>query len=99
LGDGARVLARSTRLALWREHLGRADGDDADLIEPGEGFEALQRSARLMSEWEQGDRSGPRPPGHLAVHAVDPVPRWLEPLAALAYRKLLDPDGSPRRPR
>ncbi len=95
LGDGARVLARDTRLSLWREHLGRADGDDADLVDPGRAVDVLRRSARQLTEWEHGDRSIPRPPGHLTVHTVEPVHRWLVPLADLTYRKLLDPDGSP----
>lgn len=107
LGDGARVLARATRLALWREHLGRADvgteGDtddaDADLIDPDEAFDVLGRSARALTQWEQGGRVGPRPPGHLTVHTVEPVPRWVRPLAEVALRLLLDPDGRPRRER
>lgn len=99
LGDGARVLARDTRLALWCEHLGRPDGDDADLVDPGGAFEVLARSARALTEWERSDRSTPRPPGDLTVHTVEPVPRWLVPLADLTYRKLLDPDGSPPRSR
>ena len=33
-GDGARVFARDLRLELMREHLDRAPGDDADLVDP-----------------------------------------------------------------
>ena len=36
-----RRLARATRLELWREHLGREAGDDADLLDPVAAFAAL----------------------------------------------------------
>jgi len=93
LGDGARILARDMRLALWCEHLGRDPGDDADLVDPAEGFAVLQRSAQRLTEWEEGDRSGDRPSGHLAVHRSQPIPVWKRPLAEVAYRSTLDPDG------
>ena len=43
LGDGARVLARETRLRLWREHLGREPDDDADLVDGVAAIEVLRQ--------------------------------------------------------
>jgi phosphatidylserine/phosphatidylglycerophosphate/cardiolipin synthase-like enzyme len=99
LGDCARTLARETRLALWREHLGRQPGDDDDLVDPATAFEALRAGARALDEWVEGSRPGPRPPGHLRAHVIRPVSRWLQPLSAVLYRTILDPDGRPRRER
>jgi phosphatidylserine/phosphatidylglycerophosphate/cardiolipin synthase-like enzyme len=93
LGDGARLLARQTRLALWCEHLGRRPGDDGDLVDPGSGFEVLRRSARALTAWDEGGRHGDRPPGHVMLHRSKPGPRWIRPVAKLAYRLTLDPDG------
>ncbi|MCU1454606.1 MAG: phosphatidylserine/phosphatidylglycerophosphate/cardiolipinsynthase-like protein [Acidimicrobiales bacterium] len=99
LGDGARQLARDTRIALWREHLGREPSDDDDLIEPRQGFETLRRSALALDAWCSSPRTTPRPPGHLRTHHCERVSNWLRPLAQLAYRTTLDPDGRPRAQR
>ena len=98
-GDGARVLARATRLALWREHLGRAPGDDDDLVDPRAGFDALRDGAQALDTWVRAGRLGERPPGHLRPHTTRPVPRWMRPLATAAYHLVVDPDGRSRAQR
>jgi len=57
-GDGARVLARELRLALWREHLG-PDVKDEELLDLRAGFDAWRRMADA--------------PGRLACRAADTV--------------------------
>lgn len=97
LGDGARRLARETRLRLWREHLGRASDDDGDLVDPVTGFEALTRSAAELDRWHASGQHGPRPPGHLRNHPLEHLrapARWW---AHAMHSSMLDPDGRPRR--
>jgi phosphatidylserine/phosphatidylglycerophosphate/cardiolipin synthase-like enzyme len=97
LGDQARVFARELRLRLWREHLGRVPGDDADLLDPLGGFQAWQATAARLQAWHDGGEQGPRPPGRVLPHQVPLAPalkaRWVPPL----YRVAIDPDGRPRR--
>ena len=95
-GEGARRLARDTRLRLWSEHLGRADADDADLVDPDRGIVALAEGAAVLDRWYRAGGRGTRPPGHLRRHDPDRVGPWLKWPALAMYRGLLDPDGRPR---
>jgi phosphatidylserine/phosphatidylglycerophosphate/cardiolipin synthase-like enzyme len=92
---GGECLAQDLRLALAREHLDRAEDDDADLRGPYDAFDAFAASASRLDAWYAEGRRGPRPPGRLRRHHPTPLPaatvRWAEPL----YRILFDPDGRP----
>jgi phosphatidylserine/phosphatidylglycerophosphate/cardiolipin synthase-like enzyme len=97
LGDCARVLPRDARLRLWREHLGRVDGDDADLVDPVSGFEAWRATGAALDRWHEDGRRGPRPPGHARAHEPERVSgreRWW---SHAFHRAFADPDGRPRR--
>lgn len=97
LGDGARVFARNLRLALWREHLGRAPGDDSDLLDPDRGFEAWREQAAALETWHRAGQRGPRPPGRARPHRPGRVRPWAAWWAWPLYRTIIDPDGRPWR--
>ncbi|HEX4528066.1 MAG TPA: phospholipase D-like domain-containing protein [Acidimicrobiia bacterium] len=94
LGDGARVLARDTRIRLAAEHLGRG-ADDAELVDPKSWFEALRAGADALDAWHRFG-AGPRPPGHLREHPRERVTGMRRWGRGLAHQLLLDPDGRPR---
>jgi phosphatidylserine/phosphatidylglycerophosphate/cardiolipin synthase-like enzyme len=99
LGDGARVLARETRLRLTVEHLGRDPGDVDDLVDPASWFAALRRGADALDAWHRDGQEGPRPAGHLRQHPYERVRgarRWGR---GLVHAVLLDPDGRSRQMR
>jgi phosphatidylserine/phosphatidylglycerophosphate/cardiolipin synthase-like enzyme len=89
-------LARSVRLALAREHLDRAEGDDGDLIDPVQTFATFAKAADELEAWHAAGRAGPRPPGRLRRYRVPEVPRWARATATLLYPTFFDPDGRPR---
>ncbi len=88
-GDGARVLARSTRLTLWQEHLGRADIP----VDPDDGFAMMRACADALDAWHESGQVGTRPPGRLRNHRPTPLPVVTRPLARVFYRFISDPDG------
>jgi phosphatidylserine/phosphatidylglycerophosphate/cardiolipin synthase-like enzyme len=92
LGDGARRLARETRLRLWGEHV-VADADE--LLDPITGFDALARAATALEAWHADGRRGPRPAGRLRPHRPEPVRGLGAVWARLLFRTLIDPDGRP----
>jgi phosphatidylserine/phosphatidylglycerophosphate/cardiolipin synthase-like enzyme len=98
-GDGARRYARALRLELAREHLDRADGDDADLIDPRTWFAAFDEHARRLQRWVDGGRQGKRPPGRVRHYQERPLARTTQLWSAPLYRVVYDPDGRPLRMR
>ena len=67
LGDGARRFARDLRLTLLREHLDRADGDDADLLDPDDAVRAVTAAADALDAWHTGGRVGLQEPATARV--------------------------------
>jgi phosphatidylserine/phosphatidylglycerophosphate/cardiolipin synthase-like enzyme len=98
-GHGARRFARQLRLELAREHLDRAPGDDADLIDPHAMFDAFATSADALAAWHAGGRRGPRPPGRLRPYPTPDLPAHVRAAVAPLYRAVYDPDGRPVRMR
>jgi phosphatidylserine/phosphatidylglycerophosphate/cardiolipin synthase-like enzyme len=88
-------LARRLRLALCREHLDRADGDDVGLIDAGDVFAAFAASAGQLQAWHDEGRRGPRPPGRLRPYALPQLTSFTRSWAGPAYRRLYDRDGRP----
>lgn len=94
-GDGARSFARGLRLQLAREHLDRAPGDDADLLDPASAFAAFAESAAGLQRWQDGGRAGVRPAGRLRPYRTPELSRRTLAWAAPLYRAVYDPDGRP----
>jgi hypothetical protein len=81
-GPGRR-FARDLRLRLWREHLDRADGDDADLVDAERGATALRRAAAELDGWYAGVTAGARGEGDRGRPMSEPAS------ASMSWRRAL----------
>jgi phosphatidylserine/phosphatidylglycerophosphate/cardiolipin synthase-like enzyme len=90
-----RSYAQQLRLTLMREHLDRADGDDADLVDPRSSFEALSTVAAGLDGWYAGGKVGERPPGRLRSYPIPTLSRFARTWSRPLYRLVYDPDGRP----
>jgi phosphatidylserine/phosphatidylglycerophosphate/cardiolipin synthase-like enzyme len=95
LGEGARKFARDLRLQLWREHLGRAVGDDHDLLDPVDAVGIFRETALALDRWHLGGRRGDRPAGYVRPHPRVHLSRATRLWAAPLYEAVYDPDGRP----
>ena len=95
-GTPADSYATQLRLTLAREHLDRAEGDDADLRDPRAAFDAFAATAAGLDSWHANRYATPRPPGRLRTyqppHMTALTRIWATPL----YRIICDPDGRTR---
>jgi phosphatidylserine/phosphatidylglycerophosphate/cardiolipin synthase-like enzyme len=95
LGDGARKYARDLRLQLWREHLGRTEGDEGDLLDPAEAVAVFRQTAEALERWHSGAPRGERPPGRVRPHPRVRLSEWTRLWDLPIYRNIYDPDGRP----
>jgi phosphatidylserine/phosphatidylglycerophosphate/cardiolipin synthase-like enzyme len=93
--DGGTRFGRSLRLQLNREHLDRAAGDDADLRDAVDVFDAYRKAADALDGWHQ-DKQGTRPPGRLRSYQAPRLTGFQRLLAKPIYHAICDPDGRPR---
>lgn len=99
LGDAARTFARDLRLELWREHLDRPTDHVADLLHPTQAFQTFKAVAQTLASWHAEGKRGPRPPGRVVPHQLDPITPWQRAWATPLFRLVFDPDGRPWRDR
>jgi phosphatidylserine/phosphatidylglycerophosphate/cardiolipin synthase-like enzyme len=97
LGDGARIFARNLRLELAREHLGRDEDDNADLVDPVQFFDVMAAAADRLDAWHDSGSRGDKPSGQLRRRPEVTLGRGTRLFARPLYRLIYDPDGRPWR--
>jgi phosphatidylserine/phosphatidylglycerophosphate/cardiolipin synthase-like enzyme len=95
-------FARTLRLRLAAEHLGREVGEDdledvmADCLDAGGTFRAFEETARALDDWHRAGRAGARPPGQLRRMQPPDLSLFERAVSSIPYLLLHDPDGRPR---